>query len=90
MDFLLLLLPLLLLAVLWFAMVRPVRQRQREAEAASQAVHEGAEIMTTAGIYGRVVWVEDDAIGLEVSDGVVVKYARAAVATVFDTEGQEG
>ncbi len=46
--------------------------------------------MTTAGIYGTVRWIgEDDTIGLEISDGVVVKYARAAVATVLTDEGQE-
>lgn len=84
---LILALPLVLLGVLWFLMVRPVRQRQREAEAAQQAVYVGAQIMTTAGIYGTVAWMDDQTIGLEVSDGVVVKYARAAVATVLDDEG---
>jgi preprotein translocase subunit YajC len=51
------------------------------------AVHVGAEVMTTAGIYGTVVWMEDQTIGLQISDGVVVKYARAAVASVMDGEG---
>ena len=92
--------PLLLLGGLWFTMIRPLRQRQRDAMAAQGAVHEGVEIMTTAGIYGTVRWIgeddtigleisEDDTIGLEISDGVVVKYARAAVATVLTDEGQE-
>ena len=82
--------PLLLLGGLWFTMIRPLRQRQRDAMAAQGAVHEGGEIMTTAGIYGTVRWIgEDDTIGLEISDGVVVKYARAAVATVLTDEGQE-
>lgn len=81
-ELLTLLLPALLLVGLWFIMVRPVRQRQREALQAQQAVQIGSEVMTTAGIYGRVVSVEADTIGLEISDGVVVKYARAAVASV--------
>ncbi len=82
--------PLLLLGGLWFTMIKPLRQRQRDAMAAQGAVHEGVEIMTTAGIYGTVRWIgEDDTIGLEISDGVVVKYARAAVATVLTDEGQE-
>lgn len=81
--------PLLLLFGLWFTMIRPLKQRQRETAAAQMAVHEGAQIMTTAGIYGTVRWLEDETMGLEVSDGVVVKYARAAVATVFTNEGQE-
>ncbi|MEI2786103.1 MAG: preprotein translocase subunit YajC [Candidatus Nanopelagicales bacterium] len=90
MEFVMLAIPLLLLGGLWFTMIRPLRQRQRDAMAAQGAVHEGVEIMTTAGIYGTVRWIgEDDTIGLEISDGVVVKYARAAVATVLTDEGQE-
>jgi preprotein translocase subunit YajC len=86
-DVLLLAIPLLLLAGLWFTMIRPLKQRQREAQAAQMAVHVGARVMTTAGIYGRVAWLDEQTMGLEVSDGVVVKYARAAVASVLDDEG---
>jgi preprotein translocase subunit YajC len=89
MEFVMLAIPLVLLGGLWFTMIRPLRQRQRDAMAAQSAVYEGAEVMTTAGIYGTVRWLEDDTIGLEVSDGVVVKYARAAVADVLTNEGQE-
>ena len=89
MEFVMLALPLVLLGVLWFTMIRPLRQRQRDSVAAQLAVHEGSSVMTTAGIYGTVKWVEDDTIGLEISDGVVVKYARAAVATVEADEGHE-
>ncbi|MEZ5186275.1 MAG: preprotein translocase subunit YajC [Candidatus Nanopelagicales bacterium] len=87
MEILILALPLVLLAGMWFTMIRPLRIRQREATAAQMAVHTGSQIMTTAGIYGKVTWVEDQTIGLEISDGVVVKYARAAVANVLDDEG---
>lgn len=87
MELVVLALPLVLLFGLWFTMIRPLRLRQREAQAAQMAVHVGAEVMTTAGIYGTVVWMEDQTIGLQISDGVVVKYARAAVASVMDCEG---
>ncbi len=80
-------LPLVLLAGLWYIMIRPLRRRQRDVEAAQMAVHVGARIMTTAGIYGTVAWMDDQVIGLEVSDGVILKYARAAVAQVLDDEG---
>lgn len=74
---------------LWFVMIRPVRQRQREAMAAQRAVHVGAHVMTTAGIYGTVTWMDEQRIGLEVCPGVVITYARAAVAEVGQ-EGDEG
>jgi preprotein translocase subunit YajC len=88
MDVLLLAMAILIFG-LWFVMIRPIRQRQREAMAAQQAVHVGAHVMTTAGIYGTVMWVDEQKMGLEVSPGVVITYARAAVAEVGE-EGDEG
>jgi preprotein translocase subunit YajC len=86
-ELLILALPVVFLIAVWIFTIRPIRQRQREALAAQQAVHEGARIMTTAGIYGTVAWLDEENMGLEVSDGVVLKYARAAVATVLNDEG---
>jgi preprotein translocase subunit YajC len=75
---------------LWFTMVRPVRQRQRAALAVQQALHVGDGVMTTAGIFGTISWIEEQKIGLEVSPGVTITYARAAVAEVTKDETDEG
>ena len=71
MELLILALPVVFLIAVWIFTIRPIRQRQREALAAQQAVHEGARIMTTAGIYGTVAWLDEENMGLEVSDGTL-------------------
>lgn len=81
MENLFLLLPLALLALLFFSNSR----RRREAATVQSALAPGSEIVTTAGLYATVVAVEDVAVVLEASPGVHTRWARAAVARVVTT-----
>lgn len=80
------LLPLLLLAVAFVVLiVLPMRNRNRQLQAtrALQAgLTVGTEVMTTSGLYGRIVGLADDTVELEISPGVTVRWARAAMAEV--------
>lgn len=77
------LLPLLLLAVLFYLLVlRPAQRRQREAAAVVSALRPGAQVMTTAGLYGTVRSVDDDSVQLEIAPGVVVRLVKQAVGKV--------
>ena len=80
------LLPLLLvivvIAAMYFLMIRPQQRRAREAQNMRSTLGPGDEIMTSSGIYGEIVDVDetDDTILLEVAPDVVIKFARAAIA----------
>jgi preprotein translocase subunit YajC len=80
------LLPLLVLALAFFVLiVLPMRTRNRQLQATRRMQAElavGTEVMTTSGLYGRIVGLTDDTADLEVSPGVVVRWARAAIAEV--------
>lgn len=77
------LLPLLLLVVLFYLLVlRPAQRRQREAAAVVSALRPGAQVMTTAGLYGTVRSVADDTVELEIAPGVVVRLIKQAVGKV--------
>lgn len=78
---------LLILAAFYFLIIRPARTRQRAAMALQERLAPGLEVMTGSGIYGRVATVEDDRVSLEVSPGVSIRVAKAAVARILD-EGQ--
>lgn len=70
-----LILPLLLLAFLVFSNSR--RRRQMEQFQSSIAV--GDEIITTAGIYGKVVELDSSVAHIQVANGVVLRIDRRAV-----------
>lgn len=77
-----LLLPLLLLLPLVLITMR-TRRQQREMAAMQQQLAPGQEVMTTSGLFGTVIEVRDDAVVLQVADGVRTRWAKPAIARVL-------
>lgn len=74
-TFLILLLPLLLLAFLVFTNSR----RRRQLEDFQSSISVGDEIITTAGVYGKVVAIDPGIAQIEIAKGVVIRLDRRAV-----------
>jgi preprotein translocase subunit YajC len=79
----------LILVAFYFLIIRPQRTRARQAAQLQARLVPGVEIMTTAGMFGRVAEVHDDALVLEVSPGVQVRFAKAAVGRIIDAEDDD-
>ena len=73
----------LILVAFYFLIVRPARNRQKAALELQQRLAPGVEVMTTSGIYGTVVGVDDTSIQLEVAPGTTVRVAKPAVGQVL-------
>jgi preprotein translocase subunit YajC len=89
------LLPILIIVVLfgvlYMTMIRPQRNRQRNAQQMQNTVMPGARIRTTAGIYGTVKSIEDGDVVVEVAPGVNIRMLRRAVMEVVqDGAGANG
>jgi len=80
-----LLLFVLLLAGMYFLMIRPQQKRARDMREMQASVTPGAEVMTTSGIYGTVTEIDDEdgTVVLEISTEVHVRFARAAIGRVI-------
>jgi preprotein translocase subunit YajC len=66
------------------------RRQQRAAQLTQSRLQAGVEVMTTSGLYGRVVEVTDGSVvRLETSPGVVSRWDRRAVARIVSTPGPE-
>jgi preprotein translocase subunit YajC len=78
-----LLLPTLMVAAL-FAVMLPQRRRMRAHQTVQQSISAGVSIMTTSGVYGTVVGVEDDVVRLEIAPGVVIRSAKGAIARIVE------
>jgi preprotein translocase subunit YajC len=79
----------LILVAFYFLIIRPQRTRARQAAQLQARLVPGVEIMTTAGMFARVAEVHDDGVVLEVSPGVLVRFAKAAVGRIVDAEDTE-
>jgi preprotein translocase subunit YajC len=74
---------LVLLALMWFLIIRPQRRRQQEARRLLGEIGVGKEIVTAGGLYGTVTAVEGDEVRVEIAEGVEVRIAKRAVAGVI-------
>ncbi len=70
---------LLIIVVMWFFMIRPQMKRQKELKAFRDSLKKGDKIVTTGGIYGKVVEINDFTILMEVEGGVKLKVDKSAV-----------
>ena len=73
---------LLLFGVVYFMMIRPQQKRRRESLEMQRSLGPGDQIVTIGGLHGTVVTVDDDVATIEVAPGVVVRFARPAIARV--------
>lgn len=88
------------LAIVWLVLMggtfylllwRPQQRRVSAVRALQSALSEGDEVVTTSGIFGRIVRLESDVVELEVAPGTVLRVARAAIGQrVDDTPPAEG
>jgi len=78
-----LLLPMvLMLALLYFMMIRPENKRKKQAEEMRNSLKKGDQITTIGGIVGRIVQVTENNIVIETSDDRVrMELAKWAVST---------
>lgn len=73
-------LPLLLvIVVFYFFMIRPQMKRQKEVRQFRESLQKGDKVVTTGGIYGKVVKVEETIIHLEIAKDVVVKVDKSGI-----------
>jgi preprotein translocase subunit YajC len=74
--------PLLLVALFWFLLIRPARKRQALQRAVTASLTVGAQVITTSGLHGSIVGLDERTVRLEIAPGVIVTYARPAIMEV--------
>ncbi len=70
---------ILIIVVFWFFMIRPQMKRQKELKNFRDALQKGDKIVTTGGIYGKIVEIQEHAIIMEVEGQMRLKVDKAAI-----------
>ncbi len=79
------LMPILMIAVLYFILIRPQRKKDKLTKEMLSQLVVGDRIITIGGIYGKIVSIKDDTLILESGTGEQkssIKIARWAVREV--------
>ena len=87
-------LPALMIGGFYFLLIRPQRNRQRSQRALLSSLEVGDEIMTTGGMLGTIVEIDDDegVVTVEIAPGTRVKMMRQGISQRFveDDDDEDG
>jgi preprotein translocase subunit YajC len=67
----------------WLLILRPQSKRAKEHKELITSIGKGDEVLTSGGLLGKVLRVDEDYLALEVGVGAVVKMQKAAIAAVL-------
>lgn len=85
-------LPILMIVGFYFLLIRPQRNRQRAQQALIASLEVGDDVMTTGGIFGTIVEIDDDegTVTVEIAPGTRVRMLRQGISQRFVDEGYDG
>jgi preprotein translocase subunit YajC len=79
----------LLMAVAFYLLLwRPQQRRMSMVRALQSQLAQGDDVLTTSGIYARIVRLGDDDADLEIAPGTVIRVARGAIGQVVSEPGE--
>jgi preprotein translocase subunit YajC len=76
----------LMIAVFYFFIIRPQRQRQKAQQELSASLEIGDDIRTIGGIHGRILTIDEESVLLEVEQGQIRVARRAVGAKAGENE----
>ncbi len=68
-----------LIAIFYFFMIAPQQKKQKKINAFRDGLRNGDKVMTAGGIYGRIRDIKDNAVILEIADGVRIKIDKNSI-----------
>jgi preprotein translocase subunit YajC len=73
---------ILMIVVVWFLLIRPQRKRQKEQQAMLNALAKGDRVVTSSGMIGTVVGIneKDNIVVLKVGDDTKIEFLRSSIA----------
>ncbi|TYT27303.1 preprotein translocase subunit YajC [Luteimonas viscosa] len=78
-----LIMPIVLIAIMYFLMIRPQMKRQKEHRGMLEKLAVGDEVITNGGIAGVVRAMGESFISVEIADRVEIRVQKGAIANVL-------
>ncbi|MCA1962672.1 MAG: preprotein translocase subunit YajC [Prosthecobacter sp.] len=72
----------LMFVMMYFLLIRPQRQRQKEHERLISQVKVGDHVVMNGGEHGIITSTKDKTVMVKLADNVKVEYERSAIASV--------
>lgn len=69
-----------LFAVIYFFFIRPQTQKAKEQKSYIEQLEKGAKVVTTGGIHGRILKVEDTTFLVEIDSNTKIKIEKSGIS----------
>ena len=72
----------LIFVVFYFMILRPQQKRTKERQKMLESVKKGDKVVTSGGLHGKIVSIDEKTALIEVDDNVKLKFERTAISGV--------
>ena len=72
----------LIFVVFYFMILRPQQKRNKDRQKMLESIKKGDKVVTSGGMHGKVVSIDEKTALIEVDDNVKLKFERSAIAGV--------
>ncbi len=74
-------LPLIIIFfIFWLLLIRPQQKRVKKHQEFLSNLKKGDEVITSSGIFGKITGIADNALTIEIADGVKIKVEKAHIS----------
>ena len=77
---------ILIFVIMYFIVIRPQQKKSKEHQEMLNKLKKNDEVMTSGGIYGKVVALTDTVVTLEVAPNVRIRVQRPQISAVVTGE----
>ena len=74
---------LLIFVIMYFLLIRPQQQQQKKPQQMLKALKKGDRVVTSGGMMGTVLGVDDAKVVLKVADDGKIEFLKSAVVSVL-------
>jgi preprotein translocase subunit YajC len=75
--------------IFYFLLIRPQQKKQKEMREMIGKMKHGDMVITTGGLYGKVISIVDNIVTLEIADKVRVKVLKSHISAVAEKAAEK-
>jgi preprotein translocase subunit YajC len=79
----------MIFVIFYFMILRPQQKRAKERTKMLESIKKGDKIITSGGMHGKVINVDEKTILIEASDNVKLKFDRSAINVIIREASEE-
>ncbi|MBU0992595.1 MAG: preprotein translocase subunit YajC [Proteobacteria bacterium] len=77
---------IIIFVIFYFLLIRPQQKKAKQAQEMINNLKKGDRVVTSGGIFGRIVSLDENSVKLEIADKVQIKLNRGNISGLVEKE----